>query len=73
MEDDYRSGGVGYGDFKKRLFGSYWDHFSEMRARRAELLDAPDHIEAVLQSGAERARALAEQTLARVREAVGLR
>ena len=73
MEADFRAGGIGYGDFKKRLFESYWEHFAPMRARRAELLEAPDYVESVLKSGAEKARTLAETTLNRVREAVGLR
>jgi len=73
MEADFRKGGVGYGDFKKRLFGIYWDYFAPMRARRAELLEAPDHVEDILLKGAEKARGLATQTLGRVRQAVGLR
>ncbi len=27
MEDEFRTGGVGYGDFKKRLFGALWEYF----------------------------------------------
>ena len=73
MESDFRRGGVGYGDLKKRLFAAYHDHFASMRQRREELLDAPDHVEEILKSGADKARALADQTLNRVREAVGLR
>ena len=37
MEADFRAGGIGYGDFKKRLFGAIWESFAPMRARRAEL------------------------------------
>lgn len=73
IEADFRNGGVGYGEFKKRLFSIYWDHFAPMRARRTELLEAPDFVEQVLQEGAEKARALAEKTLDRVLHAVGLR
>lgn len=72
MEADYRAGGVGYGEFKKRLFEAYWNFFAPMRARREELLAAPEHVESVLAAGALKARALASRTLARVREAVGL-
>ncbi len=73
MEADFRKGGVGYGEFKKRLFAIYWDYFAPMRARRAELLKAPDHVEDILLKGAEKARGLAGKTLDRVRQAVGLR
>jgi tryptophanyl-tRNA synthetase len=72
MEGEFRSGGVGYGDFKKRLFGAVWDYFAEFRARRAELEADPGHVERVLADGAERARAVAEPVMRRVREAVGL-
>ncbi|CAN5414972.1 tryptophan--tRNA ligase [soil metagenome] len=41
MEDDFRAGGVGYGDFKKRLFGAIWEYFAPMRERRAQLLREP--------------------------------
>lgn len=38
MEDEHRAGGIGYGDFKKRLFEAMWEYFAPMRARRADLL-----------------------------------
>jgi tryptophanyl-tRNA synthetase len=73
MEADFRSGGVGYGDFKKRLFAAIWEYFSPMRARRAELASDPGHVDAVLKAGAERASSTANQVMERVRKAVGLR
>jgi tryptophanyl-tRNA synthetase len=73
MEADYRAGGVGYGDFKKRLFGAIWEYFAPQRARRAELAADPGFIERVLATGAEHASATAEQVMTRVRKAVGLR
>ena len=73
MEADFRAGGVGYGDFKKRLFGAVWDFFAPQRARRAELAADPGYVDAVLADGALRAGALAEQVMQRVRTAVGLR
>jgi tryptophanyl-tRNA synthetase len=73
MEDDFRAGGTGYGDFKKRLFEAIMDHFGPMRARRAELERNPDYVDEVLRKGAERAREVAGTTMDRVRVAVGLR
>ncbi len=73
MEADFRAGGVGYGDFKKRLFGAVWEFFAQQRARRAELEADPGYIDSVLADGAQRAGALAEQVMKRVRSAVGLR
>ena len=72
MEADFRAGGTGYGDFKKRLFGAVWETFAPARARRAELERDAAYVDAVLHEGAERARAVAEKTMARVRSAVGL-
>lgn len=72
MAADFRRGGVGYGDFKKRLFGVLWEHFAPFRARRAELQAAPDYVAGVLRDGAEKARSTASAVLQRVRRAVGL-
>jgi tryptophanyl-tRNA synthetase len=44
-----------------------------MRARRQELLRDPDGVEDILRAGAARATDIAEQTMERVRKAVGLR
>ncbi len=73
METDFRAGGTGYGDLKKRLFEALWDHFEPMRQRREELLAAPDYVETVLREGAERASASARPTLERARKACGIR
>jgi tryptophanyl-tRNA synthetase len=72
MEGDFRAGGIGYGDFKKRLFATIWEYFAPMRKRREELLSDPALIDAILARGAARANELARQTLKRVRLAVGL-
>jgi tryptophanyl-tRNA synthetase len=73
MEADFRAGGVGYGDFKKRLVGALWDHFAPMRARREEILRDPAYVDEVLRRGAGRAREAAAVVMDRVRGAVGLR
>ena len=73
MEADFRAGGVGYGDFKKRLFGVIWDHFAPMRARREQLSADPGYVDQVLADGAQRASKTAQTVMQRVREAVGLR
>ena len=73
MEAGFRAGGVGYGDFKKRLFEAVWEFFAPLRRRREELLAEPNYVEEVLADGAERARVVADSVMKRVREAVGLR
>jgi tryptophanyl-tRNA synthetase len=72
MLKDHENGGVGYGDFKKRLAEAYWDFFATMRARRQEIVAKPTFVDQVLADGAVRAKEEAGKTLARVRAAVGL-
>ena len=72
-ENRLRAGGLGYGDLKKALFEYYWNFFAPYRAKRAELAANPDYVEQVLRDGARRARIVAEKTMARARQACGLR
>ena len=72
MEADFRAGGIGYGDFKKRLFEIIWTTFEPMRKRRSEIEADPGYVDEVLAKGAIRANAQANQVLQRVRKAVGL-
>ena len=72
-EERLRAGGLGYGDLKKALFEHYWNFFAAARAKRAELAANPDYVEQVLRDGAERARTVADQVMARARTACGLR
>ncbi len=72
MVADHKSGGCGYGDFKKRLAEAYWEYFAPMRARRDELIADPGYVEQVLATGAEKARVEATKVIDRVRKAVGL-
>ncbi len=68
----YRAGGMGYGTAKKELADLLEAYFAPLRAKRAELAAQPHHVEAVLQAGAAKARAVARETLTRARRAVGL-
>lgn len=72
MEESFRSGGRGYGDYKKTLADALWAHFAHYRQRRQELLAKPQLVEQILTAGAERARAIARETIRHIRAAVGL-
>jgi tryptophanyl-tRNA synthetase len=72
MVQDHLNGGVGYGDFKKRLLQATGDFFAPFREKRAAITADPAYVDRVLAEGAEKARAVARKTLARVRDAVGL-
>lgn len=73
MENNFRAGGIGYGEFKKRLFESIWESIQPMRKRRMELVADHGYVDRVLAEGASKAREVAAKTMSRVREAVGLR
>ncbi|MBA7692764.1 Tryptophan--tRNA ligase [subsurface metagenome] len=72
-ENRYRSGGMGYSEAKKRLAELMIDYFKPFRQKRSELENNIDYVKEVLANGAERARTVAAKTLAKARQAVGLR
>jgi tryptophanyl-tRNA synthetase len=72
MVADFQRGGTGYGDFKKRLLAKTWDYFAAAREKRAEIVGNKGYVDDVLAAGAQKARAVARQTMDRVRAAVGL-
>ena len=69
----YRNGGMGYGEAKKRLAELVIEYFQPYRQKRAELESNIDAVKDMLKRGGERAKAIASQTLAEARQAVGLR
>ena len=73
METRLAAGGYGYGELKKELLAVLMDYFAPMRQKRAELVKNLDYVEQVLRDGANRANAVANETMKRVREATGLR
>jgi tryptophanyl-tRNA synthetase len=69
----YKSGGIGYGDAKKLLLAKIDAHFGPARERRKKLAEGAGFVEDVMRKGAQRARAEAQQTMALVREVVGMK
>lgn len=69
----YRAGGMGYGEAKQGLLAKIETYFAAPRAKRKELASNLDVVEEVLRKGAQRARAEAQATMVRVREAVGMK
>ena len=66
----YRLGQVGDVEVKEKLARALNGVLEPMRARRAELRAQPGRIREILFDGSTRARAMAAETLTRVREAV---
>jgi tryptophanyl-tRNA synthetase len=64
--------GAGYGDFKIAVAEAVADHLTPIREGYAELRADQAALEAALASGAEKARAIAAETLADVRRAMGV-
>lgn len=73
IDQSWRAGGKGYGDYKKKLLEFFHATFDGARQRREALLQDPGELERILRDGAERARARAAPVMERVRTAVGLR
>jgi tryptophanyl-tRNA synthetase len=64
--------GFGYGDFKIAVAEAVSAWLAPVRERYPELRADEDRLEGILESGAERARAIARGTLADVRAAMGV-
>jgi tryptophanyl-tRNA synthetase len=64
--------GSGYGDFKSAVADAVVEYLAPVRERYAELRPDQAALEAALAQGAEKARAIATDTLAEVREAMGV-
>ena len=64
--------GSGYGDFKSAVADAVADYLAPVRERYAELRPDEAALERTLAAGAEKACAIAAETLADVREAMGV-
>ncbi|NNH23726.1 tryptophan--tRNA ligase [Pseudokineococcus marinus] len=71
-ELEARFAGRGYGDLKKEVADVVVEALSPVRERTLALLDDPAELDAVLARGAERARAVAGDVLARAHDRLGL-
>ena len=65
--------GIGWGEAKAMLLERIDAELAPQRARYEDLMAHPEKVEAALQIGAQRARALATPFIAKLRAAVGLR
>src|SRR5215211_4568338 len=70
VESDFE--GSGYGDFKRAVADAVVDFLAPVRERYADLRPDEDAIETALATGAEKARAIASDTLVDVRHAMGI-
>ncbi len=71
MAAKFRAGGYGYGHAKKELLAALLDGFRSERETFDRLMNDRAELDRQLHIGAEKARTIAQATLARVRERVG--
>ncbi len=72
LKERYRTGKVGDVEVKTKLANALNVHLEPIRERRAALLSTPNTIRDILHDGSARARAVAVETMARVRNAMKL-
>jgi tryptophanyl-tRNA synthetase len=70
LKTRYRAGQVGDVEVKTRLANALNAHLDPIRERRAAVLAKPDQLKEVLFDGSRRARLVASDTMARVRDAL---
>jgi tryptophanyl-tRNA synthetase len=70
VERDF--GGSGYGDFKSAVAEAVVGYLEPVRERYEELRPDQAALETTLEAGAEKARAIASETVAEVRDAMGI-
>lgn len=68
----YTSSGIKYGDLKKELSEAIYEELKPLQQKRQELENNPEYVDKVIKEGAEKARAVAQQTLREVKERMGL-
>jgi tryptophanyl-tRNA synthetase len=73
LKERYRAGKVGDVEVKTKLAAAINALLEPMRERRRQVLERPGHLREILVEGSRRARAMAEETMARVRDAVRLK
>ena len=73
FEEQYAAGTLRYGELKPAVADAVVAELNPIRERREELAAHPERVEEALETGAKRARAVAVNTMAEVRDRLGLR
>jgi tryptophanyl-tRNA synthetase len=68
----YSGDGIRYGDLKRELAEAIYEELKPLQQKRKELESNPEYVNKVIKEGAEKARAVAAQTLKEVKEKMGL-
>ncbi len=73
LEQLYTGSGLRYGDLKSELAAAIFAELKPLQLRRVELEQDTAFVERVILEGAEKARAIAKETVSEVREKMGLK
>jgi tryptophanyl-tRNA synthetase len=68
----YHEGNIKYSELKSTIADAVIDYFAPMKAKRDELLNNPDKMTKIVNTGAARAGKIAQTTLDEVKEKIGL-
>jgi len=68
----YREGTVGDGEVKDRLFESLEDFFTPIREKHKSLEEDKGYVDQVISDGTERMREIAQDSMKKIRKAMGL-
>ena len=72
FEEDYQTGTIRYGDMKKALAEGMVAFIGPIREKAEAIRNDLPYLRRVMEQGADKARASAQETLKLVREAIGL-
>ena len=72
IRDRFLSAGLHYGDVKKELFETIIEYFRPFRKKREYLSGHMDYVYEQLLNGSNKASAVAEKILSKVRKVTGL-
>ena len=73
LADQFKKGGMGYGDAKKILLEKITETFQPFRQKRQQLEENPEEVEKILAKGAEKVKNVSHETMEKVRKATGLK
>ncbi len=71
MRENYLRGGYGYGHAKQALLECMLEKFAEPRRIFNHYMENEQELEAILVAGETKARAIAQETIAKVRKVLG--
>lgn len=71
-EQAYLGSGIRYGDLKRELAEVIYMQIKPIQEKRAQLEADPEYVQQVIDSGAQKARKIAQETMSEVRSALGL-